>query len=354
MNHTIVILGGGYGGLTAIVRLLEDLPDHVKLILIDRMPFQGLKTEYYALAAGSVAETDIRVHFPQDPRLELVYGEVTGIELESKSVFIQDHDPIQYDTLVIGLGCIDKYHGIPGADLHTQSIQSLPAVRQTYQAINNIAPYGQVTIVGGGLSGVELASELREARADLNIRILDRGENVLTMFPTRLQKFVHDWFEEHDVKIHPRTSVTAVEPGVVRTQVETMETNQTVWTAGVQPIPLVQALELEKDRYGRIKLNKFHQIPEHENVYVVGDCASLPFPPSAQVAEEQGRQIATVILAKLRDEIPELGQIRLKGSLGSLGKKSGFGVMGKRTVMLGRVPRLLKSGVLWIAKHHSG
>ena len=258
MDHTIVILGGGYGGMTAVAHLLEDLPDHVKIILVDRLPFQGLKTEYYALAAGSIAETDIRVQFPKDNRVEIRYGEVTDILLTEKLIQLADQDPLEYDSLIIGLGCVDKYHNVPGADLYTQSIQSLPSTRQTYQAVNNIEPYGQITIVGGGLSGVEMASELREARPDLNIRIIDRGSGVLTYSPIRLQKFVQDWFEEHDVKIVPNTSVTKVEPGIIFTEEGQLRSDEIVWTAGIQPNLLVQGLDLDKDnqvqdfRYPRV------------------------------------------------------------------------------------------------------
>ncbi|MDF2715637.1 MAG: dehydrogenase, partial [Paenibacillus sp.] len=72
-----VILGGGYGGLTLALQLLEQEPPHgTEIVLVDRMPYQGLKTEYYALAAGTVSEAEIRVAFPSDPRIILKYGEV--------------------------------------------------------------------------------------------------------------------------------------------------------------------------------------------------------------------------------------------------------------------------------------
>ena len=89
---------------------------------------------------------------------------------------------------------------------------------------------------------------------------------------------------------------------------------------------------------------------------VVGDCASLPFSPSAQAAEAQGRQAAEVLHAIWHGETPRLGKIKLKGVLGSLGKKAGFGygIVGRSSVMLGRVPRVLKMGVLWMFKHHLG
>jgi NADH dehydrogenase len=135
---------------------------------------------------------------------------------------------------------------------------------------------------------------------------------------------------------------------------EIIHTDATVWTAGIQPSPIVQNLQLPKDIQGRLVVNELHQIPEFTDIFVVGDCASLPFSPSAQLAESQGKQIAEVMRALWKNETPRLGKIKLKGVLGSLGKTSGFGMMGKRTIMTGMIARALKSGVLWMSKHHFG
>ncbi|MCS7460229.1 NAD(P)/FAD-dependent oxidoreductase [Paenibacillus doosanensis] len=350
----MVILGGGYGGLTVATELLEkDLPSDTVLVLIDRMPYQGLKTEYYALAAGTISDQDIRVQFPVDPRLILKYGEVTGVDLEQKLILFENDEPLSYDWLVIGLGCVDKYHNIEGAQQFSQSIQTMSSTRKTYQAVNDIAPYGQVTIVGGGLSGVEMAAELRESRADLNIRILDRGGSVLSAFPEKLQRFVRDWMMEHDIEMRSHVGLTRLEGGILHNQQELIYTDVTIWTAGIQPSPIVQKLQLPKDSQGRIIINEYHQIHDYPEVYVIGDCASLPLSPSAQAAQGQGKQIADVLRAVWRNETPRLGKIKLKGVLGSLGKKSGFALLGKRP-MTGIVPRAIKSGVLWRSKRHFG
>lgn len=353
-----VILGGGYGGLAIIGRLLEgELPADVQLVLVDRMPYQGLKTEYYALAAGAVSDVEIRVQFPNDPRVHIHYGNVQAIDLDAQLLHFSNGEPLSYDHLVIGLGCTDKYHNIEGAEQFGNSIQSLASTRRTYQLLNDIKPYGQVNIVGGGLSGVELAAELRESRADLNIRILDRGGRVLSSFPEKLSRFVSGWFEEHGVELRSHVNVSRLEDGVIYNRTddgqEEIHSHVTVWTAGIQPVAAVQKLLVPKDPQGRVIINPYHQIPDYPNVFVVGDCASLPFSPSAQAAGAQGEQIADVIRAMWQGETPKLGKIKLKGVLGALGKKSGFGVVGKRAVV-GYVPRVIKSGVLWMSKHHKG
>lgn len=105
-------------------------------------------------------------------------------------------------------------------------------------------------------------------------------------------------------------------------QDKTIETDVTVWTAGIQPVSIVQQMDLPKDSQGRLIINELHQIPEHPEVFVVGDCASLPYSPSAQAAEAQGKQIAEVVHAIWHNKECKLGDIKLKGVLGSLGKKN--------------------------------
>lgn len=349
----VVILGGGYGGLTVAQELLDNIPIHSTIYLVDRMPYQGLKTEYYALAAGTVSDLDIRVAFPIHAQCRLVYGEISDIDLDKKLVHIEGNDPLSYDTLVIALGCTDNYHGIEGVSDYACSIQTLSSTRRTYQQINDTKPYGQVTIVGGGLSGVEVASELREARPDINIRILDRGGSVLSAFPGRLQEYVASWFREHHVEMRSHIHITQLDKGIILTGNEEILTDVTVWTAGIQPVQLVQRMTQPKDSQGRLIVGEYHELPAYPDVFVVGDCSSQPFSPSAQLAGAQGKQVAEVIRARWNGKEPKLSRIKLKGVLGSLGKKAGFGIMGNMP-MLGRIPRMIKSGVLWKSKRHLG
>ncbi|MGG3737474.1 NAD(P)/FAD-dependent oxidoreductase [Aeribacillus pallidus] len=355
MKH-LVLLGGGYGNMRVLLRLLpNNLPEDVSITLVDKVPYHCLKTEYYALAAGTISDHHVRVPFPEHPRLTAKYAEVTGIDLENKLVHLKDEESISYDDLIIGLGCEDKYHNVPGAKEYTYSIQSIEKSRDTYQALNNLPANSVVGIVGAGLSGVELASELRESRPDLHIKLFDRGKHILSSFPDRLSTYVQDWFETHGVEVINNANVTKVEPNVLYNHDEPVKCDVIVWTAGIQPNRIVRELDVEKDPQGRVILTKYHNLPNDEHVYVVGDCASLPHAPSAQLAEGQAEQIVQVLLKRWKgEELPEeLPQIKLKGVLGSLGKKHGFGLVADRAIT-GRVARLLKSGILWMYKYHNG
>lgn len=278
-----------------MARILPNaLPEGYRLTLIDRMPFHGLKPEFYALAAGTKSDKDVRMSFPNDANINTVYGEINDINLDEQIISV-GNSKIDYDELVIGLGCEDKYHNVPGADTHTHSIQTLSKARDTFHSISELPKGATVAIVGAGLSGIELASELRESRADLEILLYDRGPRILRNFPEKLSNYISKWFSKHDVTVVPNSVIDKVEPGKIYNNGVPEDVDLVVWTAGIQPVEVVRNLPIDINNNGRVILNQYHQIPTYPNVYVVGDCADLPHAPSAQLAELQGEQIADVM-----------------------------------------------------------
>lgn len=352
----LVLLGAGYGNMRILLRLLtKELPADIEITLVDRTPFHSLKTEFYALAAGTVSDSVVRVPLPVHDQLKVVEGEVIEIAPEEKCVYLDDGTQISYDDLVIGLGCQDNYHDVPGAAEYTYSIQTIGKSRTTYKKLLGLGGGATVGIVGAGLSGIELASELRESRPDLNIKLFDRSPRILRDFPERLSNYVKSWFDEHNVDVVANSNITKVGADVLYNHEETIPVDAVVWTAGIRPVTAVQNLDTEKGSSGRLALNIHHQLPKYNDIYVVGDCAALPYAPSAQVAEEQAEQIVKILRLVWEDKpLPEsMPEIKLKGFLGSLGKKQGFAYLADRTVT-GRIARLLKSGVLWMYKWHNG
>ncbi|MEK4426755.1 NAD(P)/FAD-dependent oxidoreductase [Solibacillus sp. FSL K6-1523] len=350
----LVLLGGGYGNMRILLRLLPNLPADVEITLVDRTPYHSLKTEFYALASGTSTDKEIRVAFPENDRLKRVYGEIIRIDREEKAVFLEDGQEIEYDQLVIGLGCVDKYHGVPGAEEFTYSIQTIAKSRTTFEKVCGLAPGSTVAIIGAGLSGIELASELRESRADLNIKLFDRSARILRDFPEKLSHYVKSWFVKHNVDVIAESNITRVEEGKLYNHDEVIEADVIVWTAGVQPVPIVRELDVEKDKFNRPILTEHYHVIGDENVYVVGDSASSHLPPTAQLAEEQGERIVKVLRHRWNGEqLPEkLAEIKMKGFMGSLGKKQGFVHLADTTVT-GRIARLMKSGLLWMYKRQN-
>lgn len=350
----LVLLGGGYGNMRILLRLLPNFPSNIEVTLVDRTPFHSLKTEFYALAAGTSTDKEIRVPFPENDRLNRVFGEITRIDQEEKKVFLEDGQEIEYDDLVIGLGCEDKYHGVPGAEEFTYSIQTIAKSRSTFQKLCGLAPGSTVGIVGAGLSGIELASELRESRSDLNIKLFDRSPRILRDFPEKLSEYVKSWFEKHNVEVIAESNITRVEEKRLYNHEQVIDVDAIVWTAGVQPVKIVREMEAEKDKFGRPIVTQYFHLPEDESIFVIGDCASSTLPPTAQLAEEQAERVVRVLRHRWNGEnLPDvMPEIKLKGFMGSLGKKQGFVHLADTTVT-GRIARLMKSGLLWMYKRQN-
>lgn len=351
----LVLLGGGYGNMRVLLRLLPNhLPEDTMITLVDRAPFHSLKTEFYALAAGTSTDKEVRVDFPEHSRLNKVYGEIEKIDREVKEVYLENGEVIKYDDLIIGLGCEDNYHDVPGAKEHTYSIQTIANSRTTFEKLCGLPPGSVVGIVGAGLSGIELASELRESRADLKIKLFDRSPRILRDFPEKLSNYVKDWFIKHDVEVIAESNITEVGPSKLYNHDQVIDVDAVVWTAGVQPVKIVRDLDVEKDYNGRPIVNQYFQLVDDEHVYVIGDCASSDLPPSAQLAEEQAERVVQVLKKLWNDELlPEkMNPIKLKGFMGSLGKKQGFVHLADTTVT-GRIARLMKSGLLWMYKRQN-
>jgi len=348
----LVLLGGGYGNMRILLRLLpNNFPKDTKIIIVDRTSHHSLKTEFYALAAGTTTDKHIRVSFPEHERLEAVYGEITKIDRKEKVVYLDNGNKVEYDDLVIGLGCEDDYHNVPGAEENSYSIQTIAKSRTTFETLCGLPPGSVVGIVGAGLSGIELASELRESRSDLKIKLFDRSPRILRAFPEKLSNYVKDWFVKNDVDVIAESNITMVEPTKLHNHDQVIDVDAVVWTAGVKPVKVVRDMDVEQDKKGRPLITEHYHLLDDENVFVIGDCAASDLPATAQLAEEQAERVVKVLKYRWNNEpLPEkLPPIKLKGFMGSLGKKQGFVHLADTTVT-GRIARLMKSGLLWMYK----
>lgn len=350
----LVILGGGYGGIKVLTGLLGmALPKDLQITLVDKNPYHSYKTEFHTIVAGTAADINVRIPFPLHDQVQYEFGEVRNVDIETNKIYFEGRSKVlSYDYLVIALGCEDTYHGVEGAEEYTESLQSYSKARHAGLSVGNLKAYGKVSVVGAGLSGIEVASEIRESRPDVNIRLLDRGGSVLKAFDPKIQAHVADWFLKNDVEVLHHASVEYVEKDGVCNNGICYVNDVTIWTAGVQPHHIVRELPFKKDRYNKVVVNPYFQVPEHENVYVIGDNAASEYSPSGQLAGQQGEQVAIILEDVLEGREPKKPrEIRLRGTLGSLGKSDGFGSVFSQS-LTGLLPRITKSGILWLQKRH--
>ena len=351
----IVILGGGYGGMMCISDLLKGhTKEPFQIILVDRMPHHTLKTEFFALAAGSVTEKHINVQFPNHPKLQLVQGEVENIDTEKKQVVVHSHEPISYDYLVVGLGCEDNYHGLEGAKEHTVSVQTPWKALEALEKVKQLQKPANIIVIGGGLTGVELASELQEHYPKHNVHILEHGKTILAPFSPRIQNHAKKWFAKKGVNITNEVHSEKIEEGKVHYNGGQTITGKLIfWAGGIQASHIVTESGFPLER-GKVVIDENTRVKGYEDVFVIGDCALAKLPASAQLAEQHGVIAGKTIRALLNGETPSKGkQPRSKGMMGSLGKYNGFGsVFG--ISLTGFVPRVIKYGInvyyKWIIK----
>src|SRR5699024_3644244 len=138
--RNLVILGGGYGGIKVLTGLLGlALPNDLQITLVDKNPYHSYKTEFHTIVAGTAADINVRTSFPLHEQVEYEFGEVESVDLENNKVHFRDKSTIlDYDYLVVALGCEDTYHGIEGAEKYTESVQSYSKARHAALAVGNL------------------------------------------------------------------------------------------------------------------------------------------------------------------------------------------------------------------------
>lgn len=356
MDQEIVLLGAGYAGIAFLDTVIPDLPANVKIVVIDRLPFHAIKPEFYALASGSVDEETVKSPFPQHPQVTYLEEEIEEIQVANHKVICQGRE-VPFTQLIVALGSIDHYFNVPWAEEYSESIQTYAGAVKARESVVKLGEDAHVVIVGGGLSGVEFAADLREQFPQLQITILERSGQILPTLPAKIQKYVRDYLENERIQILTGIQVTLVEQGLIHYafQNHPISFDLCAWAAGIKPNPVAYPLlsHSNADRMNRIVVKENYELPYCENFFVIGDCASSSFAPSAQLANIQGKQLGQYFIAKWHNKQYHPAPIKLKGVLGYLGKKKGFGLVNEN-VIVGKLPNIIKSGILWMHKHHMG
>jgi NADH:ubiquinone reductase (H+-translocating) len=355
MGKDIVLLGAGYGGISFLNTVIPHIPSDIHIKVIDRLNNHSIKPEFYALASGSLNENKVKAPYPSHPQVEFIQDEAEEIQIHHHKVICANRQ-VPFDQLIVSLGCVDNHFNVPWAEEYTHSIQSFAQAMKTRKCIDELPPNSHVVIVGGGLSGVEFASDLSEQHPDHKITLLERSNEILPTLPERIQRFVRTHLEDHGIEVMTNISVTMiVDKAVYYSGSTQVPYDLCVWAAGIMPHPLSNPLLAysNADRLNRIVVKDNYELPYIDDIFVVGDCASSAFAPSAQVAHLQGKQLGEYFVSVWQGMEYVAQPLKLKGVLGYLGKKTGFGMVNTQ-VLLGKIPHVIKSGVLWMHKNHRG
>lgn len=282
MKHRIVILGAGYAGASAAGRLARRLhADDVDLVLVNAEPDFVERVRLHQVAAGQELRPRPLRDMLAGTGVALRVARVTAVDVDRKVVALTDADgdgdggaaELGYDTLVYALGSSLAEHGVPGVAEHAHDVASRPGALRLRDRLAGLAPGGRVVVVGGGLTGIEAASEIAEARGDLDVALAVRGDLGDWLSPAG-QGHVRAVFERLGVTVHEHADVVRVGATEVLTgDGATIPADVTVWSAGFAVHPIAAATALRVSASGQIVVDGTMRSVSHPDVYAVGDAA---------------------------------------------------------------------------------
>ena len=354
----VVVLGGGFGGLEFCKRMKNSGRFHITLI--DRQNHHLFQPLLYQVASAGLAAPEIaqplRSILSDRDDLDVLMDEVMGIELENRVVVTKERR-IDYDYLIIALGVKNSYFGHDDWAQYTQGLKSLDDatdirrnILQTFEEAESSDDPAEVerlltvAVIGGGPTGVELAGAFAELarrvfpgdfrRIDptkARIIIIEAMPRLLNVYPESLSDYTRKRLEKMGVTVLTGTPVSDIGEGFLVLEDGTrIESENIIWAAGMQAPELIRNLNVESDRAGRLKVNPDLSLPDHPEVFAIGDIANVcdkdgnVVPGLCPAAIQMGKHTAKVI----RDYAEEPSENRPafnyfdKGSMATIGRSA--------------------------------
>jgi NADH dehydrogenase len=358
----IVILGAGFGGLYAYLHIRKNFrPSEVEIVLVNRTNHFLFTPLLHEVATGGLGSHQIVESLREiiyDTENDLFVADIKSVDLEKKVVHTS-LDEIAYDYLVIATGATSNYFNIPGAQEHTFTLKSLQeAIKIRNYCIDNFEKASKVenhkerrkllsfAIVGGGATGVEVAGEASDffyktfckyyckdvQDEDVNIYLINRGPELLPQFNEYLRKKALQALKKKKVNVMLNKEVTGIEKDHISFKDgSTLDVSNVIWTAGVKANPPTFLQEVEEDRSGRLIVDKYLRLKNHEDVFALGDVASFlheegkPLPMLAQVAVQQAKTLGMNVRLTTKNRPLKPFIYRSKGDLVSIGQWGALG-----------------------------
>jgi NADH dehydrogenase len=338
-THRVVIVGAGFGGLNAAEKL-AGAP--VKITVIDRKNYHTFQPLLYQVATAGLSPGEIagpiRSILSRHKNVEVLMAEVTGFDLDSRVVQIAgqgEAQEIPYDSLIVAAGASHAYFGhdewevlAPGLKTIEDALEIRRRVLLAFELAERHAQAGEAdrplnfVVVGGGPTGVELAGTLAEiCRHALaqdfraidprrsHIHLIEGCPHVLPAYPEDLSRSALEQLQRLGVEVLTSAMVTKIEPGVVYMGATRMNAEVILWAAGVAASPLGNKLGVPIDRAGRVLVAPDLSIPNHPEVFVIGDLAALNdasgklLPGVAPVAILEGRFVGKLIRHEVQHQM---------------------------------------------------
>lgn len=335
MKHRIVVLGAGYAGSYVAGTLARRLsPADTEITVVNAEPDFVQRLRLHQLAAGREIEAPQLADVFAGTGIRLCLARVTAVDPERQVVHVADGDgELGYDTLLYALGSHGADHGVPGVAEHAFDVADRPSalrLRERLDGLSGRGAGGHVLVVGDGLTGIETATEIAEARPGLSVTLVARGE-LGTRLSAGARRHLRQACDRLGIAVLEHTSVEAVEAArVLCADGTTLLSDATVWTAGFAVGPIAAMSGLEVTENGRIVVDRTMRSVSHPNVYAAGDSVyaigdnGRPLPMSCASAGYTGMQATTSIVGCLTGREIVNTKLAYLGNHISLGRRDGI------------------------------
>lgn len=358
-NKKVVIIGCGFGGLEAAKLLAKGNFD---IVIIDKTNYHLFQPLLYQVATAALSPADIAIPirsiFSKRKNVQVIMEKAVSIDRESKTVHFENYQ-ITYDYLIVATGTMHSYFGhgeweqfAPGLKDLKDAIGIREKILESLELAEKIADekerqkYLNFVIVGGGPTGVELAGAIAEiakktmmndfrnfSTEDTRVYLIEGLPRILSTYPEILSEKAKKSLENLGVEVILNERVVGVTNEGVKFGNRYIESKNIIWAAGNEANKLLKTLNTELDRAGRIIVEKNLAVKGSKEVFVIGDAAVFKdekgdyLPAVAQVAIQEGRFVAKLLLNDLNDMDKKIFKYIDKGSMATIGRARAIAVI---------------------------
>jgi NADH dehydrogenase len=364
---SVIVIGAGFGGLSTLRTLMHG---RFRVTLVDHNIYSTFQPLLYQVATAGLNPGDVAYpvrSFTRKYGARFRRGQLVGIDTGNRTVHLADGGQLSYDYLVIGTGVSAAHFGIEGAAKYTLGLytrRDAITLRDHLMAgLERLSISAEqrdvsVTVAGGGATGVEIAGTLAELRnialpvafpevdpARVHIRLVEMGPYLIPPFDARLRDYAYRQLVARGVDVRLGTTIREVTPdSVIVADGQTIQSDITVWAAGVAAPEGVARWGLPQGKGGRIAVQPDLRVTGQDRIFAIGDIALVehePVPQLAQPALQAGRHAAAQIRQLAAGQPTATFHYHDKGIMATIGRRSAV-------VQLPRAIRI-RGTIAWLA-----
>lgn len=352
----IVIVGAGFGGLSAAVGLAGADAD---VTVIDRRNYHLFQPLLYQVATAGLSPAQIaspiRAILRRAGNVRVVLGKVSGIDKARRVVKVDDRPDLAYDHLIVATGARHAYFGHDAWEAVAPGLKTIDDATGIRRRILTAFEHAEAAqspdarcrfltfvVIGGGPTGVEMAGAIAELAhvalrhdfrtvdpREARIVLVEGGPRLLASFPEALSNAARDSLERLHVEVRLGVPVSACDADGATIGEHRLDAATIVWAAGVAASPAARWLGVESDRVGRVKVGPDLSLPDHPEIFVIGDTAHVPaangqpLPGLAPVAKQQGAYLARLLRNRIGGRAaPPAFRYRSYGTMATIGRRA--------------------------------